>query len=93
MARRYKTGTDVIAEWERARHAEEVVMTKMRARLGSEVGALVAILSSFNIQADSDFRSLHWSSEIARYYGAIGKLLRCGLLEEARKLDRHQLFF
>ncbi len=93
MSYRYCVGPNMMTEMETARKAEESIMMKMRARLGSEVGALIAILSSLNIRADSDFRSLHWSSELARYYGTISKLLRQGLLEEAQKLDQHRLFF
>jgi hypothetical protein len=93
VSHRYCDGASIMAEFEKAQKAEEIIMTKMRERLGSEVGALIAMLSSLNIQADSDFRSLHWSNGPARYYGAIGKLLRCGLLEEAQKLDRHRLIF
>lgn len=89
----YTTAPDMRVELEKAREVEEVVMRKMRGRLGSEVGALIAILSSLNIMAESDFRSLHWSNGLARYYGAVGRLLRQGLLEEAQNLDRKRLFF
>jgi hypothetical protein len=68
-------------------------MIKMKARLGSDVAALMAMFTTLEIDRESDFRSLHWSDSQARYYGAIGKLLRQGLLEEARKLKRHDIFF
>ncbi|WP_157014303.1 hypothetical protein [Mesorhizobium xinjiangense] len=93
-ARRW--GTDdsgSINGWEHARQLETNLMRKMKARLGSDVAALMAMFSTLEIGGDSDFRSVHWSDGQARYYGAIGKLLRQGMLEEARKLNRHDIFF
>lgn len=79
--------------WNKERQAEDALMIKMKARLGSDVAALMAMFTTLEIDRESDFRSLHWSDSQARYYGAIGKLLRQGLLEEARKLKRHDIFF
>jgi hypothetical protein len=92
-ALRYGRFEDRSTAWDQERQLEEETMRRMKERLGSEVGALVAMLTPLGINAESDFRSLHWSDELARYYGAIGKLLKRGLLEEAQKLDRHKLFF
>lgn len=92
--RRWDNGGQSMMEViEQARRLEDELMRKMKARLGSDVGALVAMFKSLGIEADSDFRSLHWSDGQARYYGAVGKLLRNGLLDEARKLKRTDLFF
>jgi hypothetical protein len=84
------TGND---GWEQARQLETALMRKMKARLGSDVAALMGMFGTLDIEGNSDFRSLHWSDGQARYYGAIGKLLRRGMLEEARKLKRHDIFF
>lgn len=79
--------------WEQARQLEDNIMRKMKARLGSDVAALMGMFSTLEIEGDSDFRSLHWSDSQARYYGAVGKLLKRGMLEEARKLKRQNIFF
>ncbi len=79
--------------WNKERELEEALMRKMKARLGSDLAAIMAMFSTLGLSGESDFRSLHWSDIQARYYGAVGKLLKNGLLQEARKLDRHKLFF
>lgn len=72
---------------------EQDLMRRLRSRIGSDVAAAVALLNSLDVPAESDLRSLHWADSLARYYGAVGKLLRGGHLKEAKSLDRHKLFF
>jgi hypothetical protein len=84
-------------EWRKVRADEErretALVLKLRARLASDVGALIPMLGSLNIKAESDFRSLHWIDSQMRYYGAVGKLLERGLVQEAQSLSARQLFF
>lgn len=79
--------------WPLARAKEEEFMQRMKSRLGGDVGAAVAVLSSLGISVSSDFRSLAWADGLARFFGAQARLLRAGHLEEARKLDIQDLFY
>lgn len=66
---------------------EAELMRDLSARLGADIGSVVAMLQSLNIQARADFRSIYWNDSNVRYYATVGRLLRGGHLEEAQKLD------
>ena len=79
--------------WAKAHAIDDELSARMRDRLGGELAAVIAQCSALGIKVDSDFRSLHWSSRVARHVGGLGRLLKGGLLEEARSLDRYSLFY
>lgn len=72
---------------------EKAFMHRLKARVGTDIGAAIAMLAPLGIKIDSDLRSLHWADQQARYLGALAKLLRNGHLEEAKALKDHQFFF
>lgn len=92
-AGRYSRGDDLAARWEEMSKREDALARDLRGWIGGDVAAAVAVLNALGIKAESDLRSLHWADSSARYFGAMGRLLHKGLLEEARSFDRHKLFF
>lgn len=81
-----------VADYDAARMKEDEFMAKMRARIGGDVGAAVAMLKVLGIEAESDLRSLHWADRMTRIFGTQARLLRDGHLEAAQKLNRRDLF-
>lgn len=92
-AGRYSRGGDIAAQFDEMSKREDALASDLRVWVGGEVAAAVAVLNALGIEAESDLRSLHWADGSARYFGAMGRLLQKGLIEEARAFDRRKLFF
>lgn len=86
-------GTDWNEWYDKRSVHEQEFMHRLKAKIGADIGAAIARLAVLDINAESDLRSIQWADGTARYFGAVGRLLKDGHLDAARKLDKRTMHY
>jgi hypothetical protein len=67
------------------------LISKIKEKIGGEIGAAIAMLHSVGVYIHPEFGSVDWIDGMMRKIQACGKLLRSGQLEAAKKIQSYPL--